>query len=113
VLFRSALLTAAPRVWALKVLSHLKLQKVFGENLYTGEPILRKPNPQVFQQIADNFGVKPNQVFSIGDQEDTDIIPAKKIGMKTIRVGRGKTKADYQTKDVISAIDLLRKEKYL
>ena len=63
-----ALLTAAPRIWAVKVLAYLHLEDVFGDTIYTGEPNLRKPNPQIFQKVADDFGVQPSQVFSIGDQ---------------------------------------------
>lgn len=107
-----ALLTTAPRVWAIKVLAYLNIEDAFDDRIYTGEPDLRKPDPQVFQNIADDFEVKPSQVFSIGDQEKTDIAPAQAIGMRTIRIGQGETKADYQADDVITAVNLLRKEGY-
>jgi HAD superfamily hydrolase (TIGR01549 family) len=104
-----ALLTAAPLVWAVKVLAHLNLEEAFGDVVYTGEPDLRKPNPQAFQQIADDFGVEVSQVFSIGDQEESDIAPAQAIGMRTVRVGQGETRADYQAEDVITAVNFLKR----
>ncbi len=95
------------------MLAHLNLNEAFGDAIYTGEPNLRKPNPQVFRLIADEFGINTSQAVSIGDQEESDIIPAKLIGMRTVRVGFGETKADYQAEDVIAAIELLKKEGFL
>lgn len=106
---RVALLTAAPKVWVIRVLAQLNLEETFGDFIYTGEPDLRKPNPQVFQKIADDFGVKPPQVFSIGDQEESDIAPAQAIGMKTVKIGKGETRADFQAEDVVTAVNLLRR----
>jgi FMN phosphatase YigB (HAD superfamily) len=103
-----ALLTAAPRVWAVKVLAYLNLEAAFGDRVYTGEPNVRKPNPQIFRQIANDFEVEAAQVFSIGDQEESDIAPAQAVGMRTVRIGRGETTANYQVEDVIAAVDLLR-----
>jgi FMN phosphatase YigB (HAD superfamily) len=108
---RIALLTAAPRVWALNVLSYLDIEQLFDGRLYTGEPDERKPSPVVFQRIADEFGVSTRDVFSVGDQEYSDIVPANSIGMKTILIGSSEnTVADYQADDVKTAIILLRKE---
>lgn len=106
---RVALLTAAPRIWALNVLSHLNLENVFENRVYTGEPNERKPNPIVFQRIADDFEMQSSKIFSIGDQEASDIIPAKSIGMKTILIGSSPTsKADYQVRNARHAIRLLK-----
>lgn len=109
-----ALLTAAPRVWATNVLAYLGVADMFENRVYTGEPDVRKPNPLVFQKIADNFAVSPSNVFSIGDQEYSDIIPARNIGMKTVLIGSSQnTAADYQATDVKLAINLLRKEGFI
>lgn len=111
---RVALLTAAPRVWAVNVLAYLNIDDAFEGRLYTGEPDDRKPNPRVFQRIADDFSVPTASVFSIGDQEESDIIPARSLGMKTILIGSSQnTVADYQAADVKLAIGLLRKEGFV
>lgn len=108
------LLTNAPRIWADKVLNFLNLKDLFGEFIFTGEPDLRKPNPQVFRNIASNLGVSEELVFSIGDQEETDIIPAKSVGMKTILIGfSSESVADFQAPDIKTAIKLLNVEGYL
>lgn len=111
---RIALLTAAPKIWAVNVLSYLGIEEIFGDSLYTGEPDERKPNPAVFQRIADDFSVSPKKVFSIGDQEYSDIVPAKSIGMKTVLVGSSQNSiADYQANNIKLAISLLRKEGFV
>lgn len=111
---RIALLTAAPKVWAKKVLAYLDLEEVFAGRVYTGEPDERKPQPEAFQKIASDFGVEPTTIFSIGDQEYSDILPAKSIGMKTVFIGSSPaTVADYQANDVKAAISLLQKEGFI
>jgi putative hydrolase of the HAD superfamily len=111
---RIALLTAAPRIWAMNVLAYLDIERLFEGRLYTGEPDERKPNPIVFQRIADDLEASPRNVFSIGDQEFSDIIPAKSIGMKTVLIGSSQnTVADYQAQDVKLAITILRKEGFV
>jgi len=108
-----ALLTSAPGVWATKVLAYLNLQEIFGSAIYTGEPDVRKPNPLIFQQIIDTFKVRPSRVFSIGDQEASDIIPARAVGLRTLRIGLDETCADYQAKDIFTAINLLKRRGFL
>jgi HAD superfamily hydrolase (TIGR01509 family) len=111
---RIALLTAAPRIWAINVLAYLDIVDIFEGRFYTGEPDERKPNPRIFQRIADDFGIFPSKVFSIGDQEYSDIAPAKSIGMGTVLIGSAQNSiADYQAGDVKLAINLLRKEGFV
>jgi FMN phosphatase YigB (HAD superfamily) len=45
-----------------------------------------------YLQLCNEFNVSPEQVIVIGDKYDTDLLPAKKLGMKTIHLawGRGK-----------------------
>ena len=105
---RIALLTAAPKVWATKVLSFLNLRSSFGDYVTTGEPDLRKPDPAVFLHVAQQLNLPPQLIYSVGDQEYSDIIPAKKVGLKTIRVGNNETEADHLVTDIAEAIDLLK-----
>lgn len=111
---RIALLTAAPRVWAVNVLTYLDIDRMFEGKLYTGEPDERKPNPAIFRRIVEDLFVPPRNVFSIGDQEYSDIIPAKNIGMKAVLIGASQnTVADYQADSVKTAVSLLRREGFV
>ncbi len=108
---RSALLTAAPAVWARSVLGWLGIASIFGQFVFTGEPDVRKPNPAVFRQVAAALAVNPETVISIGDQEHTDIVPAQNLGMKTLLIGEPQnTKPDYVATDINQAIILLQKK---
>lgn len=92
---RMALLTAAPSVWTRNVLEYLGVRDLFDEVIYTGEPDLRKPNPEIFRKVGNRLGVPFEKIYSVGDQEFSDIVPAKKLGMKTILVGSKSDVADY------------------
>jgi putative hydrolase of the HAD superfamily len=102
-----AVLTAAPRVWATVALNYLELNPYVGNSLFTGEPSIRKPNSEAFQQVLDYFNVKPEEALSIGDQEQTDIIPAKMLGMKTIIVGSESKYTDYSIKRLDDLLEIM------
>jgi len=89
-----AILTAAPKVWASRALDYLGLAE-YQNRLFTGEPDLRKPNPEVFKQICDSIGIPLENSVSIGDQVASDILPAKSLGMRTILVRSYSVEADY------------------
>lgn len=108
---RCALLTSAPRVWATRVLEYIDVVNMFDDLIFTGEPDIRKPNPKVFLAIAKILGLDTSQIVSIGDQEYSDIIPAKEVGMRTVRIGKGvRSDADFIAPDVRSASAILRQE---
>ena len=108
---RCILLTAAPRIWAKRVLKYMGISTVFDDQMYTGEPDVRKPSPEAFRIITTKLGLDASTVVSIGDQEYSDIIPAKEVGMRTVRIGKGvQSDADFIAPDVKSALALLRQE---
>ena len=107
---RLGLLTAAPKVWADRVLEHLDVGAQFGTNILCGDQDVRKPNPQAFLQVADMLEFRPAQLISIGDQEDTDILPAKTLGMITVKIGGQTTSADFLAQDIPDAIHQLTKQ---
>lgn len=105
---RVAILTAAPRIWAERALRQLGIYQFVEGSIFTGEPDLRKPNPGIFKKVAQHLGVSSSQIISIGDQEFSDILPAKKIGMRTIIVGRESQNADYCVKNIEGYIKIIR-----
>jgi FMN phosphatase YigB (HAD superfamily) len=50
---------------------------------------LTKPDPRYFEQILEKAGVKAEESAMVGDRIDKDIVPAKQVGMKTIRIRTG------------------------
>ncbi len=45
---------------------------------------VRKPEAEIFLRALRNLGVTPNESVFIGDHPDTDVMGAKRIGMKSI-----------------------------
>ena len=101
------ILTAAPEKWARKALDYLELTSYVGDLLITGEPNIRKPNPLAFQNALDLLKSLPNETISIGDQENSDIIPAKSLGIKTAIIGKSNI-VDYELENVNEMIKLVR-----
>lgn len=50
--------------------------------------LLRKPDSLMFEKALAKFSIDPTQSWMIGDKE-RDLIPAKKLGIRTILVGGG------------------------
>ena len=102
------LLSAAPRVWTDRALGFMALADVFEDRIFTGEPDIRKPNPAIFTKILDTYGLNADRVVSIGDQEYSDIAPAKRLGMIAVKIGITETMADFAARDVVGAINILQ-----
>lgn len=109
---RSVILTSAPLIWAKNALRFLGIDQYFEGAVFSGEGNIRKPNPEAFKQALVYFNCSPALVFSIGDQEKTDIIPAKSLGIKTIFVGENSMEADYSLPSISELLPLLNKEGY-
>ena len=75
------LLTAAPNIWAKNVLAFLGVDNCF-EVQYTGEQFQSKE--EIFRMLAKRY--KPGRMISIGDQDETDILPAQKYGITTLKI---------------------------
>lgn len=75
------LLTSAPRVWAQQVLDFIGIKDSF-EVLYTGEQFGNKD--EIFTMLAGRY--IPSNILSVGDQIETDIKPAEKLGINTFQV---------------------------
>jgi len=108
---KTGVLSAAPRVWVDRVLEFMQLRQIFEPAVFTGDPDIRKPHPQAFLQLAEWWQLDPSTVVSIGDQEETDIVPAKTLGMTTVRIGKEvPTTADFSAGTILEALALLKNE---
>lgn len=75
------LLTGAPRVWMENALEFLELSDLF-ERKFNGEMFGTKS--EIFEMLAEEF--EPSSLLSIGDQLESDILPAEKFGIKTLHI---------------------------
>lgn len=71
-----------------------------------------KPNPEIFLTAMDMAGCTPEEAVMVGDRLDNDILPAKKLGMKTVWMRTGlaryqkNTGADYVVDTLSELLDL-------
>ncbi len=77
---------------------------------------LTKPHLDIFRNACQKVGISPKNACYIGDRVDCDIIPAKKLGMCTIRVLQGlgqyqpeslRYPSDYQIKSLTDLLHIL------
>lgn len=102
--FKLAVVSDAPLIWVNKVLEKLLIKDIFDKKyLFSGEGDIRKEFNNAFQAIIKKTKIKPSNCVVFGDQLETDIVPAKKVGMKTVYVGNKKQAlliADYVIKSI-------------
>lgn len=55
----------------------------------SAEAGVAKPDKRIFEIALERGGCKPESAIMIGDRVDNDIVPAKRIGMKTIWIKQG------------------------
>jgi HAD superfamily hydrolase (TIGR01662 family) len=63
--------------------------KYFDVVMASAEAGCAKPEPGIFTMALEKAGCDPGDAVMIGDRLDNDIIPAKRLGMKTIWVRQG------------------------
>lgn len=81
-----ALVSDAPQVWIKNVLTALSVEDIFRRSTFSGEGGRRKGFGNAFSAVMRKYAVRPDDCISVGDQEETDIVPAKRFGMQTIFV---------------------------
>jgi len=64
---------------------------------------IEKPNPAIFELAISKLATPANQIIHIGNRIDTDVLPAKKLGMKTVWVRRGEANPDPTAADLAQA----------
>ncbi len=53
-----------------------------------------KPDEEFYNIILERTRFKPEEILMVGDSEDMDIVPAKKLGMKTCHINRWDKKSE-------------------
>lgn len=81
---RLFLVTAAPRIWANKALEYMSLRQYF-QAILTLEDYWSSKG-EAFARIQASSWIPFGKLISIGDQEHSDILPAKELGMQALHV---------------------------
>ena len=72
------------------------ISKYFDLVIASTEEGIEKPNPEIFRIALERANCLPENAVMVGDRIDNDILPAKKLGIKTVWVKQGFAK--YQPK---------------
>lgn len=70
-------------------LSNWGILKYFDIILASAEEGIAKPNIEIFHRALAAAKCLPNNTVMVGDRLDNDIVPAKKVGMKTVWIKQG------------------------
>ncbi len=107
--YRLIIVSDAPFVWTKNVLVELGVYDIFRNNIFSGESNNRKGLQTAFPYLIKFLKLKPRECVSVGDQEHSDIIPAKKLGLKTIFVSQSKKSdvANFSVKSISELVSLL------
>ena len=70
----------------LGLLASSGLEKYFKVKTISGVAKLKKPDPRIFQLALKEAGKDAKECIMVGDRLDTDICPANRLGMSTVRV---------------------------
>jgi putative hydrolase of the HAD superfamily len=106
--YKFILMSDAPKIWIEKVLKELNIERFFNGNILSGEGGKRKIFGNYFSNLLKEYNLKPEKVVVVGDQENTDIIPAKKLGINTIYINKN-TKSEFADVNLVD-INNLEKE---
>ncbi|MDE2890449.1 MAG: HAD family hydrolase [Gemmatimonadota bacterium] len=72
------------------VLDELGVLRCFRHRVVSGSIGIKKPEERFFRTILDMAGFSPSEAIMIGDRLDNDIIPAKRLGIRTIWFRQGR-----------------------
>jgi len=73
----------------LNLLQENGLSRYFSTQLTQDDFDITKPDPRYYERIAQTAADDPKCCVMVGDRIDKDVIPAKQVGMKTIRIRVG------------------------
>ena len=71
--------------------------------------LLRKPGTLMFEKAITKFGIDVSKSWMVGDR-GRDIVPARKLGIKTIQIGdeiEESERADYEVENLSDAVKLI------
>ncbi|HLC70952.1 MAG TPA: HAD family hydrolase [Candidatus Nanoarchaeia archaeon] len=102
------LITESRRDDAIKKLHALGLcPSMFKFTSYWDTSSERKHTGTIYPLISNLNGFKPEEHLYVGDKLNDDILPAKRVGLKTVLVGSNSSEADYSISNIHELESLL------
>lgn len=66
------------------------IAKYFASTAVSGTHGFHKPDVRLFLHACEALGVAPEECIMVGDRIDCDIVPARQLGMRTVRLRTGR-----------------------
>ncbi|MFI8687270.1 HAD family hydrolase [Rossellomorea sp. NPDC077527] len=90
-----------------------ELLPYFEEIIISGDVGKGKPDPAMFQHALDRLQLQKEEVVMVGDNLNTDILGASKLGIKTVWINRRgqipqTVVPDYEIKELYEVIDIVK-----
>lgn len=99
-------------------LENFGIRKYLDVIVASAEEGVEKPDRRIFDIALERAGCKPSEAVMIGDRIDNDIVPAKKLGMKTVWIKQGfgrywklegkEQVPDYEVDSLMELVDILK-----
>jgi putative hydrolase of the HAD superfamily len=80
------LVSNGQRVFSEKELRFLGLYEYFDHVIFSSDVRYKKPDHRIFKIALDRLKLKPDEVLSIGDTMENDVITPREIGMEAMHV---------------------------
>ena len=74
----------------IEVLDELGVLRWFRHREVSGRIGIKKPDERFFRTILDHAGFPPSEAIMVGDRLDNDVIPPKRLGIRTIWFRQGR-----------------------
>lgn len=89
---------------------------LYFDGVFVSEDLREEKSPAFYYKVLKHLKTKPSECIMIGDREEYDIVPAKRVGIKTIRVRKGKyskgsSVADFEVRELGGILRILQKLK--
>lgn len=96
-----------------EILKAKRIECFFDKIYLSYEYQITKPDIKFFKIVLKNFKLLPKEVIMVGDKEESDLEPAKKLGIKTILIDRKNKKekniSDYKINDLREIIEIIER----
>ncbi|MGB3907936.1 MAG: HAD family hydrolase [Methanomethylovorans sp.] len=80
------LVSNGQRVFSEKELRFLGLHEFFDNVIFSSDVRYKKPDQRIFRMALERMKLKPEEVLSVGDTPENDIIAPREIGMEAMHI---------------------------
>jgi HAD superfamily hydrolase (TIGR01509 family) len=101
--YRLAMLSNDIGSWSKHLRQHHGLDEYFEEAIISGDVMVRKPDPRIYEIAAQRLGLEPQECVFVDDRPG-NLEPAAELGMRTVLYNRDGH--DYDGEQILSLAEL-------